>query len=708
MTREYRVLVDWDNDGFWCKTTTTSDPLNLIPDALLMRAMTVGQLDIAAGPTYTELGRTGMRYEETDYGCVIDRATQTAPVLRQMIVGRDRGGTGAAARIPVTPEVEHTASVYVKLIATAGTSDVTFVVSGVGDGFEGGLEDDTFTLIPDEWVRLTLTFTPPSYVPNVYLWIVCLDPDLDFTWEMTGWMVNVGATAPDYNTGSATNAYDDVTARIRDTLTFRDGLPYDDVFGTPAELVAGLANTDDFWNPNNASSPVYGAYRRGLGVMVEALVDAVPHTLWRGTLAKITLTGEDGNDPQGMLFAEDASDLMSRTEYAPPFQENVRVDEALIKPFDDGVLVYPTPGQFGFWDVSSWDLNWSWYENRVTEFDEALTTLPYAGDNLDRGTGINLQQYLRQILACECGGRFFWDAVIGRYVFHNRSHDANADLVEWEPGAPVDNPPLEWAWGDDVINHVDLNYETRSIGTPSTVVWEYDNLPLAMSAGYERKLNARYTSDDTDVQIAVKDGILPVAGTDYIANYTDGDEENANAILSVFAIFSANTAEVRMKNTSARPIEVTTLQLRGTPVLTRRAQSVTSRDATSIVANGLHKMSIDIPSINTETFAQQYADVRAHERSNPVKLLRQISFAAESSEDAETMVLQARVGDALNVDTGDGAQRYIVLARQHILDLSTTPEFHIASYTVKATARTAVCIWDSPLRGIWNEFVWGL
>lgn len=700
MTREYKVYVDWDNDGYWNKGVETTDALNLIPDPVLLRGVPIYAQEYTPPSTFVELFPSP-RYEETDYGLTIYPVEQTGTLV-EFIFARTRGTITSTAHIPVTVGVEHTASVYIRLLATTGSSNTILGVYHI-DGYITG---DTFALTLNTWVRCDVQFTPTQSL--VWLKVTSDDGAIDVSYEMTGWMVNAGSSAPTFNAGSATNPYDDVTDRIRSTLSFRDGVPYDDVFGTPAELVAGLDNTDGFWNPNNASSPVYGAYRRGLGVRVESLIDAAPYTLWRGTLARITLTGEDGNDPQGMLFAEDASALMTLTRYAPPYMEDVTVDEALIEPFDTGVLVYPTPGQFAAWGVSSYETNAAYYENRVTSFQTGYTTLPYAGDNIDRGYGVNLQQYLRQILACECGGRFFWDAAIGRYVFHNRLRDAVAVPVEWEPGAPIDAPPLEWAWGDDVVNHVDLSYETRAIGTPATVVWEYDNLPLAMSAGNERKLNARYTSDDTETQIAVKDGIAPVAGTDYVAAYTDGAMENADAILSVFVIYNANTAEVRLKNTSARPLEVTTLQLRGTPVTTKRAQSVTSRDAVSMIENGLHKLTIDVPSINTEDFAQQYADVRAHEKSSPIKLIRQIAFAADSSGDAQDMVVQARVGDALNVDTGDGAQKYIILARQHILDLSKAPEFHVASYTVKAIVRTVVGLWENPLRGIYEECVYGL
>lgn len=702
------MLLDWDNDGFWHLDTDTTDALNLIPDPVLLRGCNVYVQEYHPPSEYDDLLRAP-RYEENDYGVMIDRVEQAAPYLRQIIFARERGFAGIA-QIPVTPEVEHTASVYVKLLATGGTSDIFFQVTGEGDT---DIHNDTYTLTVGAWVRVELAFTPAAGIENVWLGLWCnAGGAVDFDFDCTGWMVNVGDTAPTFNAGHATNAYDDVTARIRDTLTFHDGVPYDDVFGTPAELMAGLDNADAFWNPNNSSSPVYGAYRRGLGVMVVALLDDVPYTLWRGTLAKITFTGEDGYSPSGVLFAEDGSDQMSRTEYAPPFQENVTVDAALKAPFDAGVLVYPTPGQYAFWGVSNYGEDATYYEDRVTSLETGYTTLPYAGDNLDRGAGINLQQYLRQILACECGGRFFWDAALGRYVFHNRLRDAVATLTEWTPGVPIDNPPLEWVWGDDVVNHVDLKYETRAIGTPGTVVWEYDNLPITMAAAgatsAERRLVARYTSTDTDLQIAVKDGIAPVAGTDYVCNYTDGAEESAEAVLNVFVTYSANTAEVRLQNTSTRPLTVTTLQLRATPVTTRRAQSVISRDAVSIVENGLRKLTIDVPSINTEDFAQQYADVRAHEKSAPIKLIRQITFAADASSNAEAMVVRARVGDALNVDTGDGAQKYIVLARQHVLDLSATPEFHVATYTVKAIVRTVVGLWETPLRGIYEECVYGL
>lgn len=893
MTRSYSVYVDWDNDGYWCKGVSASDPLNLIPDPVLLRAETIRQQDFDLS-VYTELF-LAPRYEETEYGLMIHRVEQSAGAIRQLVIGRNRGfyadpAPSGRANFPVTPEVEHVASVYAKMLSTTGTNQVKFSVYADGDVL---LEYDYPYLTINEWVRLELPFTPSAGITDVWLGLWSEDHTIDISFDATGFMINTGATAPPFNAGSAFNAYDDVTSRIRSTLAFSDGLGYDDNFGQPAELQAGIDNRDGFWNPIDTDSPVYGAYRRGLGVRVAATLNGTEYTLWRGTLSEITLTGEDGYDATGVLVAKDAIRLMTETEFTPIYQENVTVDQALAVPFEKGAMVYPVPGQFGIWGVSRYQQNAAYFENRITSFQTGKTTLPYAGDNLDRGYGINLQQYLRQILACECGGRFFWGATIGRYVFHHRLRDAIAEAIPfedtftatdgnleghqpdtgtgtwdvlgdasftitsnrarfaafgtgtarlavidsgradqytltatiiptttfhgvtfrgtsdgaqffmarwdgsvvglylynptvstldttalvgtpssgytisievdgedisvtvngvtasatsaigtentyigirggaagdllddlkmtplnrsgheinhvWSPGAPLDAPPLKWIWADDIVNHVDVRYEKREIGAAGTVVWEYDNLPLAMSAGNERRIVARYTSTDTDLQIATKDGIAPVAATDFVCNYTDGAMENANDILNVFVTFNANTAEVRLKNTSSRPISITTLQLRGTPVTTLRAQEVTSRDAVSILENGLHKLTIDVASINTEDFAQQYADVRAHERAQPLKLLKSIAFNAAASTAAEAAVTRATVGDLLNVNTGDGVQLYIVLGRQHVIDLAGSPEIHIVTYTVKSVIRTSVALWSNALRGVYGESVYGL
>lgn len=697
MARNYRVLLDWDQDGYFCRFASPGDAPNLIEGGARHKGLCHAKYA-------TQVTAYARRLEETLYGLYIYAASKGGGAgSNGVMFGANTDLTGMNS-IPLKPSQNYYAKAWVKVLS--GSTSVT-IEAKRSTGIT--LATATTTVTTGVWTPVSVPFTNPGISPAPYIGIGIKQGAGAGSIEVAGLMLVEGSTIPtNFNTGAA-SLYENITADVRDTLSFNDGLPYDDDFCQPSQLALGLRNDEGFWNPSNTLSPVYGKFRQGTLIRVEADDGSAIYPLWHGTTERFTYYNEDGINRYALLEASDGALKLTDSEYAPRFLENVRTDVALKDVFASGAFCYPYTGAFGLLDApgfSELDKNFVLFEERVTDFCAGDTVLPFAGDNIDRGDGTNAQMYLREILATELGGRFFWDAVTAKYVFHNRLRDATAALTEWTPGAALDYPPPAWSWGGDVINHVDLLYEVRQIGSPGTVVYTFDNLPLALAAGATRTISARYTSTSIEQQIAVKDGITPVEGTDYDGNYTDGGMENARRVLNLYVEWAANTASIRIVNSSARPVQVTTLRLRGTPVITTKAQSVMARDPESIGLHGLHKQSLNIRSINGETFAQQYADVRAHQQSHPIKQLRTLAFRASSDPANEAMILGARVGDLLNADAGDGAQLYIILARNHQIEVETND--HIAEYTVKAIVRSAVLILNSPLRGLIDAGVIGL
>lgn len=695
MARTYRVFLDWDQDGAFCRGVLPGDPLNIIRGAdhkALKHAR--------ASSVVTNYER---RAEVTPWGSFVYAASkESSPSGSCGILFGATVDPTTDCSIPVTPSGTYTISVWVKAVASVPTITMR-ITRNPGNSLSTG----THGVTSGVWTRIDRTFSVSVYDRIAVRFTL---PSGAGSIEIAGLMIVPGSAAPGvWNAGDSSNAYDEITDYVRDTLSFSDGLPYNDDFCEPSRLTVGLNNEDGFWNPSNADSPVYGKFRRGSLIRVEANDGDDIFPLWHGTTERFTYFGEDGVNRYAVLEAGDAALQLTDTEYAPRFLEDVRTDEALMDVFSSGAFRYPYAGAFGILDApgfSELDENFVLFEDRVTDFLEGDTVLPYAGDNIDRGDGTNAQMYLREILATELGGRLFWDAVTAKYVFHNRLRDAVETLTEWTPGHPLDYPAPLWAWGEDVVNHVDLFYEVRHVGTPGTVVFEYDDVPLALAAGASRAISARFTSTDTEQQIAVKDGMVPVRGTDYDGNYTDAGMENAQNFISVYVEWAANTARINVVNTSERPLQVTLLQLRGTPVTTTKAQSVMARDPESIGLHGLHKMALNIRSINGEAFAQQVADVRAHQQSRPIKQLRSVAFQASTDPATASTILGARVGDLLNTDAGDGASLYIILARNHQIMVDTNE--HIVEYAVKAIVRSTVLILDSPLRGLLDQAVIGL
>lgn len=560
--------------------------------------------------------------------------------------------------------------------ATAGTYTARLTVSNTGGS--------------DSTTR-TITVSPPPPPPPGIIYTV----EIDFARD-----------------GAFAHARSVITSRvIRASWSIGMSEAFQE-FAAPSRLVLTLDNADGAWSPDSIGATYHGLLAPGVLLRIRATHDGVTRTLWTGKISAISAPpGRDSNDAGGWrevsVTAEDPMRALLDVEYAPPLLLDVRTDEAIRMLFEAGVLVYPYDKDYFRWDISRWDET-PWYTDAISQFDEGYTLLPWVGDNLDPGRGVSAQAYLREILAAEAGGRFFWDGRAGKFTFHNRYRDNGVALVAALGGSYLSGARA--AFGEDLANVVTVQYEPRAIGTANTVLWEIDD-GFSLRPGQERTLTARYrdpNAKDAKVSATV---VLPIQPGDLIAHEqrarkkkrTDPDpppgrEVSGDLLVTVQA--AASSARVTVRNPLSVAVDISLLRLRGTPLTTFARDEVTVSDAASIVAYDLHESLLTLRAIDDPEMAEGIAGLALARRKRALNRWKTATLTVGSgADDADSAFVQGQivgraVGDRVRLTdawSGHDAE-YIIVGEAHRLEGASAT--HAVTWTLKPAALETWFRWD--------------
>jgi len=467
----------------------------------------------------------------------------------------------------------------------------------------------------------------------------------------------------------------DLTAHVA-ALTWREGMAasFDEV-AAPAELRVTLVNSGAF-DPESETALYAGRLLPGLLVRLQADDGDALRTLFIGRLKRFALSPAAHGVRGVVLLVQDVLLELLDAEYTPPLLLDATIDEALRPLFDLPLTPWPYAARFWMLETGAsgqLDSGTRLYEDTATDFEVGRTRLAYAGDNLDRGQGVSAQGAIRDLVAAEAGGRFFWQAQTGRFVFHNRAHDVLNETIsgvfsgdEFTPEGTV------YAYGDSLINALTVSYQPREVGNPTSILWSAPGLPLLLPAGGTLTLDARYSDPDNPAaRVGALDVIRPVAYTDYSASRMAGGSVDRTPFLAVAIRRNAGRATLRLVNTDrVNDLYVQMLQLRGTPLLAQPPLLARAADPASIAAYERHEpQPLDLRAVDDGEFAGQIARFIVNRFSQPLARFAAVRFVANASAALMQHALARRVGDKItiaNARLGHDAD-YVIVGQRHSL-----------------------------------------
>ena len=489
-------------------------------------------------------------------------------------------------------------------------------------------------------------------------------------------------------TGLFAAPIDDVTTYVS-SARFMHGMQnaYEEV-SPPAMGGFDLINHDGRFDVENPSALYYDKLLRGTLVRVRANHNGVTVQLYVGRIRQVMPSLGEGREKRVSLICECPMNALLQAEYKPALQESVTADVAIQPIFDNAVITYPYAGTFWLLGVaghSELGVTTTLYDHDVTDFDTGVTIFDFVGDNLGGEGGLAAQTFIRDYVAAELGGRFFFDARAGKFKFHNRHRDIlNMTIAAIMARQAAER--IEIVYADDVFNKITVHYRPRDVGAVGSVLWSQANV-ITLAEGATRKITGRYRDPDVPTaRVGGSDFIVPVPGVDLIVNSREdasGSDQTQRVVVSV--VFGASSADISVTNTWTKTLYVQTLQVRGTPLTVYDKQYVTALNGESIGMNGLIEETRQLNVLSDADAAQSYAHMLVERFGTPVTRVGRLTFDANKSPDFAAKALFRTIGDQIQL-TDNPTRNYTLIGEEHEIIGGANPDvpaMHLATWVLQ-------------------------
>jgi hypothetical protein len=465
--------------------------------------------------------------------------------------------------------------------------------------------------------------------------------------------------------GDFTDMGEDISADVLH-LRWRLGMaqPYDSV-AAPISAHITVRSPSRAYSPEFTSSDL----SPGKPIRIQSDDGVTTRTHFTGFISHVEpLPGTQG-ERTAVIHARGPEHELSHNKVRLAPQVNVRADQ-VIQAVLDAVQLRRSKMK-GYWVLDVTGHHELGTSTRLAEetiarsLETGKSTFVYAADTWD--DGIPADFAIRQMVEAE-RGRFFVNRS-GEAIFYNRHHtllDASADA------AFADSfDGLDYAYGADVVNQVQVTLVLRSIGPDNTVLWSL-GAAQAIPPGETlfRHILVRYR-DANDLPIGALTVIPPLRGIDYqantLANGTGADRTSLVDVLLIAADASAATLEIRNRSSQTAYL-LAGAQLRGTPLNLGDPITVQQSDEASIAFHGLNILSLDTPALNSLEAADQLARYELARRKDPRGSVRTVRI---SGQNQLAQVLARTLFDRITIQETqtDHAANYFIVAEAHEVDL---------------------------------------
>jgi len=503
--------------------------------------------------------------------------------------------------------------------------------------------------------------------------------------------------------------FNDITDYVN-SLTVQQGLMGAwETIANPAYMELTLSNASGDFALEDEGAKYYGKLRRGNLVKAEMSSNALTWT----TLAVLKikditpLYSQDGNHQLILKCTDILQDFLSET-FIPPLQTDVRIDQILSILHDGAAALWPYETSYQFiGHTSIGDGRAPYYGADLIDFETAETTLPYYGDNLDKGQGVTVQQYLKEAVEAEIFGIYWFSMRDELFHFLSRYH-ASDTAVSWIVTDKIMDMP-SYSYGRDLVNDFAFSYYPRAVGDAHSILYQSDNVPFSIPARSYKTLTLKYRDPNNEsATVGALEVDDMVSGTDFIANQeSDGSGDDWTRFISVTLYKGASSTKAVFYNRKVGdPAFMTTLQLRGTPITAYNKETVFGMNDESIAGVGLdnslgndrRSLTQSLSAISTTEFAQDYADFRVNTFGTPEQVLERIRIVVKENDTAtKAQVLARTIGDVITVsDSIVGHERdYMIVGEIH--NAIPNDGKHTVTYVVRPTNRGALFILDTSM-----------
>ncbi len=458
----------------------------------------------------------------------------------------------------------------------------------------------------------------------------------------------------------------------------------------PALLRMTLNNKDGRYSQDDSSAAYYGLLHPGRLIRVRTIHNGTTETMTELRITDVSDTfGEFVLYPQVQIVCMDKIKELLSMEYYPPLQQDVRGDEVLTKIHETAEVVWPNNRSYFFIGEDSIDGVKQLYGGTDTDFDEALTVLDWVGDHLGQDKQGNAQRLIRDVLKAEVFGMYYFQPRTGMYCFRNRRHSKTTPLVttfrtdgSYLTAAQTSNGRNPYGMGP--LNKIELSYKPRSVGGVGAVLYANTNeIRIPVNIEKPKKIRGKFFDPDNEnARVGGVDVIPPQRGIDYVANnQADGSGGDRTNDIIVSYTITGSSIEYVITNPTHPPVYMTTLQVRGTPLIAYKDEVVESQNDESFYSYDGFDASDSLIISDGET-VQAIADMLVNLFGEPLKTIDRLSLVVSEEIAAYAQVLT--IGNKINVRNSNETHDadYIIMGEQHQIQIERG--LHNVHYTLRA------------------------
>ncbi len=366
--------------------------------------------------------------------------------------------------------------------------------------------------------------------------------------------------------------------------------PYDTV-AAPATARITLRNTNRAYSSEYTSDDL----KPGKPIRIQSNDGVTTRTHFTGFIHHIEPLAGNQGERLAVIHAIGAEAALGQQRIRLPPQVNRTADTVIAAVLDATLLRYSPLAGYWLLDTSGHaelDSNTRLAGPIARSLESGRSTFAYAADTWD--AGVTALEAIRQMTDSE-RGRFFTNR-FGQLVFYNRHHTLLTSNAVASFSDNMDG--LEYTYGADIANQVEVMMLPRSLGLPNTRLWKLVSSQLIQpgETGIRRLIAPYRDANNRAMGAAVVNTPFPTV--DYQANtLPDGSGFNQTSSLNIVIMEAgASAALLEIRNTGNAAIYLLAgAQLVGTPLITGDPALVTRADYASANLYGLRRFSLDTP-----------------------------------------------------------------------------------------------------------------
>lgn len=638
---KFRVLVDWDNDGFHNVGVPVGTPPNIVPFSVYSNVWLPFSYTLAAIPATSFFQVTSRTpapifYEPTEWGLTSFKPTNfgTRRPFGDGIEREDGDYDDGNFRIGDCVHLKYKDVAYTLIfyIKNANSLDIHYVTSTLGGATYDLTPIVTSISASADYQRVRIEIPAESTTKGWWVEFVGTVADDD---RITGIQLYEGDVDCVHNTG-ALSGYDDISSYVLSASWELGRNQFDDPLAYEGTARIKLNNDTKIFSPNNEDSPLFGQAKQNLLIKLqyETAINTW-ETLWTGWTSQFKTIAGRNSTRQAEIVCSQGIYRLRDGVLDFDLTETLTVNEAILEIIRNAGYrspYYPLMTSLNM----DYHLGWNTFLQDPELLFSHLSTLSgrhISGVGANWGRKTTPSEAITDILTAE-HSKLWIDREGGLVLKHREDFVNNEADYELDMGTEVQE--AIYTFGEDVINRVEVIVKPRST-VSNEVIWSTKNAIFIQGhpfgdgnlAKYTRYVQMQFEFEEgkqrtildidgknisqMNAQIYTRDPLKYADPSRYLIPQGTWNGQVWATVLGGDSLRKLLQVRNNLPNDVYIMLEVTGDYLEGGEGGVYIVEDLASQEA----LNAVQSMTIELPSATTEVEATSYGNYILHEKSTP-------------------------------------------------------------------------------------------